>query len=158
MNLVVKACHQLELSAVHHDSLDIRSVLQNYAQTLIICLIWVTNQRKCDDISFISRAREACAEQDVAVCSVFCFFFTFVFFPQLWLVVKKKHCNWKEAKKKGEKREEQGLELKDTSCLYILSLVQISALECASGNKSVDEPVCEWESATFLCVCVCVWC
>lgn len=42
---------------------------------------------------------------------------------------------------RGSRRKRRGartVELKDTSCLYILSLVQISALERASGNKSAD--------------------
>lgn len=78
------------------------SVLKKDAQMLIICLIRVTNQRKCDDISFISRAREACAEQNVS-----CMFCLVLFFWG-WLVVNKKHCNWKEVEKKG-KREERGL-------------------------------------------------
>lgn len=49
------------------------------------------------------------------------------------------------------KRRARTIQLKDTSCLYFLSLVQISTLESVSGNKSSNKPECEWASAAFVC-------
>lgn len=60
---------------------------------------------------------------------------------------EKRSAERKQKKKRERTGEKKGrartMQLKDASSLYFLSLVQISALERVSGNKSADEHACE---------------